>query len=242
MEKSSAHDTLTTQGYTHFSLGLDNNQRETLDAINVDHSHIYDNFGTLDQLRSDVFRELCDQGNTPQQAITQSGILNKIVQDCVQGFGSESAWVSVRFSKPNDRFSTPRWHMDGNYFEDDYGSNQRIKALMTVKGASTLLSDADIIQRNLLDGFHNKASPPSDIARALSVHLVGTSGISQTPDGYGTLIVAGEGIKAVHSEPDITEDRVFISVLPGTKAQIRGLQERWHLETLNDKQPAAMAR
>jgi hypothetical protein len=42
------------------------------------------------------------------------------------------------------------------------------------------------------------------------------------------IFIVGNTEKAlIHSEPPMTEERIFISILPGTEKQIENLKKRW---------------
>jgi len=55
--------------------------------------------------------------------------------------------------------------------------------------------------------------------------------IIQVKNNQGLIFYANSGgiDGAIHSEPKIDDNRMFISILPGTKENIEGLKKRWNL-------------
>ncbi len=98
---------------------------------------------------------------------------------------------------------------------------------MTLKGPSTLFykfpEDAKDSFKNIINSKdHSSMKSKREIAK-----LVDEAKIHRAPKHLGTLYIVGNIDKAaVHSEPPMDSDRVFISVLPGTQKQIQEWEQR----------------
>ena len=46
--------------------------------------------------------------------------------------------------------------------------------------------------------------------------------------GHGAIYIVGTKYAAVHSEPPIHEERLFLSIVPGSKSEIQELYNNWH--------------
>lgn len=44
----------------------------------------------------------------------------------------------------------------------------------------------------------------------------------------GTIYIVGTNSSAVHSEPPIHEERLFLSIVPGNKSEIQELYNNWY--------------
>ena len=76
----------------------------------------------------------------------------------------------------------------------------------------------------LLQSFENDTSE----TRQTIGKLIDPANTQAALEGQATMFVVGDEQRAaVHSEPPITIERIFMSILPGTHAQIAELRERW---------------
>lgn len=215
-------------GFAHFDLGMSPADLELWNSLSVTPHDGYENFGALDDLPQDaevLFREM---GNAPKSASFAAANLGAVVDSIVKEFGAETAWVAIRPTTDTGVFEVPRWHTDGGYFSTAasgfYGdtSEHEVKALLTIKGASSRLADVPVEVRHqfraLMDAGDEKALDD----------LVCPYQITSKPHGTGTLIAVGDHpLAAVHSEPHLNHDRIFVSVLPGTHQQIKDLRQGW---------------
>ena len=53
--------------------------------------------------------------------------------------------------------------------------------------------------------------------------------VKQLKNNEGLIFIVGNKEKAlIHSEPSMKEERIFISILPGTEKQIENIKKRWN--------------
>lgn len=125
-----------------------------------------------------------------------------------------AVWFTIRISKCHENFAVPRWHRDGRMWR--IGA-RCVKYVQTLIGPDTLLLPesplvTDIMaERNYEERRNELAEKFANVPRmVVDPHSI----ISFT---------CGENDSQVHSEPNITEDRVFISAVPGSVEQLQSL-------------------
>jgi hypothetical protein len=70
--------------------------------------------------------------------------------------------------------------------------------------------------------------------RKLLMDIIDASKIISAEFGQGAVFKVGDDYPAVHSEPPIHEERLFISILPGSKVKIQELYEKWYGEWFSE--------
>ena len=65
-------------------------------------------------------------------------------------------------------------------------------------------------------------------ARAKLAELLDPAKAVTASSGQGTIFIVGADFAAVHSEPPIKEQRLFISIVPGSQTDIEELDKRWN--------------
>lgn len=137
--------------------------------------------------------------------------------------GFDSAWVCVRVFRENAFFDQPRWHTDGRYFgfDDKSRSQTCVKFAAALKGPGTLFYPVSEEERDMFRAHQND--------RGFLAQFLDPRKAVQTKSGEGAFFLVADPLNsAVHSEPSITEDRLFFSVLPGSNGEIGELFDRWH--------------
>jgi hypothetical protein len=163
-------------------------------------------------------------------------IIKNIINEFLTKTKQESGLIHLRISKPNDQFKIPRWHQDGSYFKGQ--KNYNIKLLTTLKGKSTLVSrwnkeaiDEEQKVWKLIEekrANHMKASSNNwmrkfdkcDAYRSTklkSLRIKLSKIVKHEPLNYDSAYSYVNGKYAtMHSEPNITEDRIFLAVMPNS--------------------------
>ena len=150
-----------------------------------------------------------------------AAVVTRITRTLCATFDKESAWTMVRVSLPNNAFTIPRWHPDGSYFNT---TEKQYKLVYTLKGVATLFGMA----KNRVAFEALMASDPQQHDLAVRSRLDNEIvRISTRSVGYGMIFRVGDEAAVIHSEPDITKPRLFISVVPGSSTQI----EEWRLRS-----------
>jgi hypothetical protein len=217
--------------FAHFDLQLSDAERAALRELTIGRTCTYDNFGNTPALEAETVHYFASLGTAPFIAVLVARIVSNVTNRAVSIFNAETAWVSLRASLPSSAFDIPRWHMDGYFFRPH--SDQR-KIVVTLRGATTLFSRLTGEWRH---AFRECARCYQDAPMALRgreelATIVNASGGFETAgEMQGTIFVVGDCDRAaVHSEPMIHSERLFLSILPGSRAQIRELRERWGVD------------
>lgn len=213
--------------FTYVDLGLSNEDLSLLDRFQFDKmppgdQTSYNRFGNLHLLKEELPAFLKDIGNNDEEAnqvVTE--IISRIVNNVTKASGKNSAWVSIRFFTPPDESYIPRWHLDGSYYGPYPYPGLVFKFAAVLKGPGTLLFSLENDMRSI---FIANEENRLFLSELLDIHKA-----ESAKRGQGIFFIVGdEELGAVHSEPEITEDRLFFSVLVGDQAEIEELYLRWY--------------
>lgn len=214
------------QTFALFSLGLSEDELNTLSKIKIAKTNEYNNFGDFNKLNEEVTSYLTSQGNNQALARDVSKIIERIIDETLAVFKVDSAWIALRSFDKNDFFDQPRWHTDGHYFHPYNG--KQYKVAITLKGPQTLFKEISPKVRAKFNELQNNQTEKME-NRAKINQLLGGSEEEENLKPQGVIfVVGGKENGAIHSEPPIHTQRLFLSILPGTKAQIDELYQNWH--------------
>lgn len=223
-----------------YDLGLTSTEKEYLSGLKIHSCAEYSHFGSTQELCLEVKEFVAGLGNDVETSIQVSTIIEKCVKASLAASGKEAAWVTLRASVQNTDYDMPRWHTDG-YFYQPY-DGQQYKIAMVLKGAQTLfylLPDKDRkwfdkVPRSTQPIYHKDGSIDKEAtiqtmfkSRQLLADSLDKKNIVSGAFGQGVVFAVGCDNAAVHSEPPIHEERLFLSIVPGSSAQIQELQQRW---------------
>ena len=139
--------------------------------------------------------------------------------------GFDSAYVIVRTDTGSRLWKTPRWHIDYTYF-----GRPGSKLVAVLTGPGTLFKHVD-------DGLRASffaTRDPLERARNRRVvdRLLSAVPTQAVRPGHGVLYRYGDpGTAAVHSEPFLDRGRLFVSVVPGTDAEVRARRDAFSSST-----------
>lgn len=155
-------------------------------------------------------------------------------------------WLTIRASLPTPEFDTPRWHTDDHFFAPAQSDAARgvWKLCATLLGPGTLFAAEGDRARKMLRRAKERARTEhvcttvrcaacgrtADVVR--EEVAVGLGGREVVQPGRGEMVFFRVGGRegAVHSEPRVGCERVFVNVVPGTEGELRGLMGRWGME------------
>ena len=229
-----------------FDLCLSQDEIDILQSISADESinnetTVLNVFGTLNQFEYKVIEFLKSLGNSDEDSQISAKIIDKIVKNCLNTLGFESAWITIRFFKKNSSYDIPRWHIDSeSLYKPKKG--YLCKIACALKGPSTIFSYVpDAVRKALFNVQSNMRSKAyaskvgtreqrerairSDLDDALQSYEM----LSAQPGQGAVFIMGNENTGAVHSEPAMPEDRIFMSIVPGSHEQIQELYKNWHI-------------
>lgn len=228
---SETYDTLASaaaadKSFATFDLNLPPTVMKDVQTLKVAQHSSYDNFGDIQNLRDETARFLEEIGNAPALSQRVADAIDRLVKDSLSTVKAETAWFTLRAFTGTHEFDKPRWHIDG-YFYTPTETAQR-KIATTLKGPGTLLND---LPDNLRSTFNKllRTSGNTMAGRQALAQLVDPTQTQSIVPGQGVIFTVGsEERAAVHSEPPIPGERLFMSLLPGTREQIAELRKNWN--------------
>ncbi len=157
-------------------------------------------------------------------------------------------WLTIRATRATHDFDQARWHTDLPFFNRKNSESGDWKLCTTLVGPGTVL---------LVDGAKGREAQRQ--ARTLAKEKIGldhecttmrcigcsdmegvvrnrlkkeleTLETVQTAAGECVFLRVGDRNGAIHSEPPSPCDRVFVSVLPGSEAELTMLAKRWGMK------------
>jgi hypothetical protein len=232
---------LSKDHLAHVDMRLSDLERLSLREMRIEReSESFDSFGPID----DAFTERLKQhlssigSNEPAHIERISRLIHRIARGMQGGVGKEAAWFTLRISLPNYEFDIPRWHADGSYFAT---ANKTYKLVATLKGPRTLFGKVvdpaayrtleNASSENYLKNF--KANRHAFLEEDMRIRKELTKVIEQTgapTEEQATIYLVGDENGVVHSEPAITEPRIFFSIVAGSKEEIEELRRRFETE------------
>lgn len=120
---------------------------------------------------------------------------------------------------PNDNWIIPRWHCDGNYFNPNEYIEPQTKFVTIFKGQGTLLIEKNKVIQEIYNKYVMDKSKPSihtlDGRTNIDKELKNTGAkIIQLNNNQGLIFLSGNiNHCAIHSEPNMTEPRIFLSIV-----------------------------
>ena len=170
-------------------------------------------------------------GNSKSDVDRISRLVTRISKNMIEGFEEESAWTMVRVALPNELYDIPRWHPDGSYFKS---SKKVYKLVMSLKGPQTLFGEkinvkkydqlsrksGENVEANIIKNNNPKKFKKEDLRiRKEIIKVVKKTKVCKK--GQAGIYLVGDKDAAIHSEPKMNAPRIFISILVGSKAQIK---------------------
>lgn len=230
--------------FASFDLDLSRDTLQQLQNLRINRTSAINNYGHLDTLESESVAFLKSLGNNDEDAQAASKIICNIVMRDISLDNGETAWVSLRSFTPNTEYDLPRWHTDGAFYKSK--ENICYKQAYALKGPSTLFLQVPDDVRAQFFAIQNQTFAGMTYAEIKSLSeeeidaliLPDRKKLAELLAGYyvhtalvntGTIFVTGGRNKgAIHSEPPMHEDRLFMSVVKGTPDQIQEWYNKEH--------------
>lgn len=211
---------VNSKSYVFFDLGFTPQQQNIFEQMVVNNTSEYNNFDNLNNLPDEAKSFFEKIGNTPSFSNDAAEVIYSISNNVLKVLGAESAWITIRTFTTTSIYDMPRWHSDGYYFAP-YDSPQ-FKIAINLKGSGTLFCDLPQEQRSHFNELQSHYSnDPIKTREELSSFISSfPTTSSQRPMG-AYFVVGDQQNAAVHSEPPIPSTRIFMSIVAGTKQQIK---------------------
>lgn len=225
-----------------FDINYTNHEQESIDNFKIDKKCEYYHTGSIRDLKS-LNTFLSDIGtNTKKDINNLEQIILNLIEKVLEGYNMEEFLLIIRVRTPDSEFDIPRWHRDGAYFDHTVITS---KFATVLKGPGTLFIKSSTSKTSNFEKFNElenaedeerrmKRERPgirftyeeqeeiNERYRTLYAALPKTGDMVQSGKNQGVIFFANSGgVKgAIHSEPKIDENRIFISIVPGTKENI----------------------
>lgn len=219
-------------------LELTEKEKETLKRLeinkNSDNFHYWGNTDSV-ELYASLNLFLKDIGENSENTIEEiSKLIIRIGQGLSKVFNTESVWYEMRSITPNNFFTTPRWHTDAKFFNPLNAH----KLVFALKGAQTrfgITTDKDRFVQLSIDENKEKHGSEEDIRIRKELDLIVDEIYPTSGDQNATVYLVTGDDAIIHSEPQINESRLFMSIIPGTEDEISEWKHRMEEKRLRKK-------
>ena len=229
-----------TTSFKIINLNINQKIKDILKNFNICRDSVFNHFDASKLLDIHKLKDFfITVGDNDIKAITAlSKFIKKILLEVCTEYNKKYCWMTIRVSLPNTQFDIPRWHVDGPYYKSDY---IQTKFLLTLKGASTLVIEPKIKKRKEFVNIYEDNDKLKDIklkdiemleTQEKRNKLVSTEKIIDILPLLNGIISCSDTPKmntvgTIHSEPPISDNRIFLSILPMTKDEQLELKTRW---------------
>jgi hypothetical protein len=231
------------KSYIKFNLNYSDIEKKSIDNIKINKSDIFNHYGLFNNISLDEIENFIKEigNNDVNDCKIISNLLKNLCLEIQSNYPNyiNACWLTIRVSLPNNNFKYPRWHLDGKFYDSKKMIENDIqsKFITSLKGPGTLITVTpdDIkekLNKILLDKI-DRTLPRVEIEQRIKIiELLEKFNKIQMNNNEGAIIIAFNNLdnpikyRTIHSEPNITEPRIFISVLPGTIDEISELATR----------------
>ena len=229
-----------------FDIAYSKDDEKAIDNLQITTYKTYNHYGKLDKMIGlKEFLQIIGS-NTETNINKIEKIIKNLISKVLSVYKKDYYWLTIRVSMPDSYFDIPRWHKDGSYagFTPEDNSS---KFLTVLKGPGTLAikqtKEVDEIYKKTLDAEYDKVNKligkkkltdneKMDISNKVNEEFrpkfakaFGKFKVLQPANNQAILFYTKS---TLHSEPKMTSPRLFISIMPGTKANIEGLDKAWN--------------
>lgn len=232
----------TKSAFQIFHIDYTREEKDAIHNFNVKNAGNYESFNYYgsELNKKEVEEFLGKLGKNSKKEINLiTKIIFKLLTNITKGYKTDYYWISIRIVDFSHDFDIPRWHTDGKYFDEKLNQS---KFVTVVKGPGTLLKDNTPEVKKVFNPINNKfrdeiISVPyrsdedkwtkiNNKYREIFDNELKPFETKQLTNDEGLIFFAGDENSAIHSEPKMDRQRMFISILPGTKEDIEILVNR----------------
>jgi hypothetical protein len=232
--------------YKIFDIDYTQKEKESINNINIKKNKNYTatNIDKIKDFFKDIGCELSINDNSKRENLSSTNfisdnkdediqniinIIQKLIDTLLKAYNVDSYWLIVRSSYNDPYFDIPRWHCDGYYFVDKDKSQLQTKFVTTLKGQNTLVLETTPEEKEYFYSLQNyKNTLDIENRKHIAKNIKGKQ--IDINNNQGIIFVAGDKNKClIHSEPLHDRERIFISILPGSKKDIDDMLERMNI-------------
>jgi hypothetical protein len=206
-------------GFTFVDAGITEIDLTNFSRIDIQREWIYHLFGEFEHLEEIIADFIGEVGENDREVILQAAAqIGHLIKEVINTSGRETAWVHLHSFIPTNKYDLPRWHMDGAYYASEERDDLLFKYVITLMGPTTLFYFLPPELRKTAESHTNN--------RHYMKKFCQTENIASPSLGEGAVFIAGRGAAALHSEPPIHENRLFLSIVPCKNNQLAELKAR----------------
>lgn len=210
--------------YEIFEITYSKNEIKCINEFNIKNNIDYEYFGSV---QIDTLNDFLNSvGENTQETVNNfEKIIINIIEIVLLGYKLDHFCLFIRTYTKESIDYLPRWHKDDNLFES------QSKFITVLKGPGTLFISSDETANNIFMDLENKIIKSNKITIYDNYNKYINDKLKifnkfQPNNNQGIIFFMGNDCP-IHSEPNIINDRFFISIIPGTKDQINDLKKRY---------------
>jgi hypothetical protein len=225
----------TKSAYQIFHIDYTAEEKEALKNFNVTKMDTFKYCGNKKKPEVKEFLESLGD-NSKKEIDNIINIVYKLIDNILDGYKKEYYWISIRIVDFTHGFDIPRWHRDGSFFDID--KLNQSKFVTVIKGPGTLLKENTIENKKIYDEINTKRRAELNSQknqeefkiidnkyREKFADALKESETKQINNDEGLIFFVGDENSAIHSEPKMDSQRMFISILPGDEDDIMKLSQ-----------------
>jgi hypothetical protein len=231
---------IVSNSYSIFELNYSDKNKKTIENMKINMNLNYDFFGSIDNFISNKNNSIDSLNNyiikLGQNDIKITNSFIKIIKNLAKvlslGYNKKFFWLTIRTVMPNDDYIIPRWHCDGNYFDKNKYPESQTKFVTIFKGPGTLLleKNKDVKETYIKYKTDSSKQKIETIEERTNIDLkfkdIGAKTI-QLNKCQGLIFLSGNIDNCtIHSEPNITEPRIFLSIVFADELNINDWKEK----------------
>jgi len=238
-------DYINSKKYDHkiFNITYSKIEKNCIDNFNINKSNSYRYLGTYDKMYNitDFLQNIGNNTITNINKLEQ--IIRKMIIKVLKVYKFDNFILDIRVSLPNNKFDIVRWHKDYGY------GNKTSKFAVVLQGPGTLFIKSTKEVNDIYHKIHDKEveikrkqklnfqeqNKLREKYRIKYANALKKYKITQLNNNQCVIFFSGDRQNningALHSEPKIDNNRIFISILPQTKEFIDNQIESDNLAT-----------
>lgn len=219
---------------------IDYYDKKLFDKYDIQNEKIYNYFGKTKNISQkevmDFLNKLGDNIKEDNDKVFRYII--KVIKEMLSNYDLGYFWLTIRAMMPTEKYKNTRWHIDGKYYESE---RRQFKMVSVPKGEGTLfIEPCEEIHKKFVELekeknkeyiYENKTIINFNEVNIkygkIFKELFEDEKIIRTKNNYYVEFNARDKeIGGIYSEPDITEPRLFFSIVLGTKEEIDELKSK----------------
>ncbi len=224
------------ESYSILKMNLTESNKKVIKKIKIVDGKTFNFYGNIDDLidnkNNDIsrlfeyFNLICT--NTEDLIKDLIKIIKNLVKTLSLGYNKKYCWMTIRSSKPTKSYVIPRWHCDGKYFKSDKYPGLQTKFVIVLKGPGTLLIESNEQAKQIYNNYFTESSlDEMEVRKKLDEEFTDSNCKKiQISNEEGLIFLAGHKNCTIHSEPNITEPRMFLSIVFADEANIMDWRDK----------------